>query len=233
MPPKDIRPLKLRLRQKYRFIRENMDVNEKKRIDNLIEDSFFNLYQYKSCEVVFTYVSKEIEVDTKNIIDRVLKDGKRVAVPRCVKEGTLMNFYYIKGSEDLEHGAFGVLEPIVEKCEKVSEYEKAICIVPGLAFDTKGFRLGYGKGYYDRFLSTFNGLTVGICYSKCIQWELPHGFYDRPVDILITEKYLRKTVKKKTDKSSEKKQEKRMNGKKDKKPRKKLGRGDSNEQRKV
>ena len=63
--------------------------------------------------------------------------------------------------------------------------------MPGLAFDPQGFRLGYGKGYYDRFLSGFQGKTVGICYLGCVQWNLPHGYYDRPVDILITERYVR------------------------------------------
>ncbi|MFQ7026012.1 MAG: 5-formyltetrahydrofolate cyclo-ligase [Acutalibacteraceae bacterium] len=56
--------------------------------------------------------------------------------------------------------------------------------------------MGYGKGYYDRFLSEFKGVTVGICYTSCVQYGLPHGYFDRPVDILVTENYIRRTEKK-------------------------------------
>ena len=63
----------------------------------------------------------------------------------------------------------------------------------GLCFDAEGYRLGYGKGYYDRFLSAFRGVTVGICYTACTQWRLPHGRYDRQIQLLITEKYIRRT----------------------------------------
>lgn len=104
-----------------------------------------------------------------------------------------MEFYLIKGEEDLEPGMFGVLEPVPERCQKVTDYSGGICIVPGLSFDAGGFRLGYGKGYYDRFLSQFQGVTVGICYSNCTQWKLPHGRYDKPVNLLITDKYIRRT----------------------------------------
>ena len=64
--------------------------------------------------------------------------------------------------------------------------------VPGMVFDVSGYRIGYGKGYYDRFLSEFTGTTAGICYSNCVKWKMPRGFYDRSVDILVTDRYFRK-----------------------------------------
>ena len=72
------------------------------------------------------------------------------------------------------------------------EPQNSLCVVPGMAFDCDGYRLGYGKGYYDRFLSGYHGVTAGICYSDCIRWKLPRGRFDRPVDILVTDKFFRK-----------------------------------------
>lgn len=81
------------------------------------------------------------------------------------------------------------MEPNTDKCEILSDFSDSVCLVPGLAFDREGYRIGFGKGYYDRFLLNFSGLTVGMCYNKCIEDNLPRGYYDCPVDILITEKY--------------------------------------------
>ena len=106
------------------------------------------------------------------------------------------NSDYIRSLDDLEKGTFGVLEPKHKQCKLVTDLSHGFCIVPGLCFDAKGYRLGYGKGYYDRFLSEFKGVTVGICYTSCVQYGLPHGYFDRPVDILVTENYIRRTEKK-------------------------------------
>ncbi len=62
-------------------------------------------------------------------------------------------------------------------------------MVPGLVYDRDGYRLGFGKGYYDRFLLNFEGVTVGVCYSRCVEHELPRGYYDRPINMVVTERY--------------------------------------------
>ena len=190
---------KIKLRNDMKQRRKDLTQQKKKFLDNKIQQSLYRLWQYKSCELLLTYVSKDIEVDTIKVIEKALKQGKKVAVPICIVDGCLMDFYYINSIEDdLESGAFGVLEPIVERCEKVTEFNNALCVVPGFSFDSQGYRLGYGKGYYDRFLNKFNGVTVGLCYSSCVKWELPHGYYDKPVDFLITDRYFRKIKSSKT-----------------------------------
>lgn len=194
--PVNIKEVKIGLRKKFREFRENMPPEEKLRQDANIQSRLLTLREYMPSDTVFTYVSKEIEVDTIAVMKAALLNRKQVAVPRCVPGTRDMEFYYVRSMEDLEPGSFGVLEPIVDRCQLVTDYSHGFCIVPGLGFDAQGFRLGYGKGYYDRFLSKFQGFTVGICYSGCVQWKLPHGYYDRPVDILITEKYVRKTANK-------------------------------------
>ncbi len=183
----DIRPLKNKIREKCKKLRTEMTAPQKERLDRKITAKLLNMWQYRDAEIVFTYVSTDIEVDTREIIKRALLDGKTVAVPKCVDGTRLMDFYVIKSFSDLESGAFGVLEPIPDKCEKITDFSKGLCIVPALAFDRAGYRLGYGKGYYDRFLSNFCGETLGLCYNACMQDELPHGKYDKRVDKIITQ----------------------------------------------
>lgn len=197
MPVRNIREIKIQLRSKIKKQRANMEPAKREKMDADIRKRLFSLWQYKSCRQLFVYVSKDIEVDTKQVILQALRDGKKVAAPRCITEGSLMDFFYISSLEDLEKGTFGVLEPNPALCEKVTDFSDGVCIVPGLSFDSEGYRLGYGKGYYDRFLNDFSGCKIGVCYSACVKWELPHGFYDRPVDLLVTERYFRKIHKEK------------------------------------
>lgn len=192
----DIREVKSDLRSGFKNKRSIMSEEVKFNMDSEIQSRFLTLRQYSACSTVFTYVSKDIEVDTFAIIRAAWANGKRVAVPKCIPNTRDMAFYYITKIEDLEPGAFGVMEPNESKCEKVTDYSKGLCIVPGLSFDAEGYRLGYGKGYYDRFLAKFNGDTVGLYYSSCIKWKLPHGYYDRPVDMIVTDRYIRRTAKK-------------------------------------
>ena len=79
---------------------------------------------------------------------------------------TEMEFYEIHSLFELQPGTFGVLEPVPENSRLVQEETEGLCIVPGLSFDAEGYRLGYGKGYYDRFLSRFSGTTAGVCYKR-------------------------------------------------------------------
>lgn len=183
----DIRPYKNKLREQFKAKRTELSAEEKDRLDKKITNKILNMWQYRDEEIMLVYVSTPIEVDTKQFISKALSDGKTVAVPRCVNGTRNMNFYIIKSLDDLEPGAFNVLEPIIEKCTKLENLNKGLCIVPALSFDKKGFRLGYGKGYYDRFLSNFSGETLGLCYNFCMMDDLPHGKYDRRVDKIITD----------------------------------------------
>lgn len=189
----DIRPIKSELRQKYRSLRQAMPLEIKKQKDSAIADQVRRLWQYQRNSVLLIYVSTSIEVDTTDIIRQALANGKRVAVPRCVPDTRNMEFYYIDSLDELNPGMFGVLEPEPNPDRLYDEKDGGLCIVPAFSYDWRGFRLGYGKGYYDRFLSRFEGNMVGICYSDCVQRSLPHGRYDRPVELLVTEHYLRRT----------------------------------------
>lgn len=190
----DLKTAKEDLREKYKAVRKGIPSQRRREMDADIQSRLLSLNQYSRQEWILTYVSKDdLEVDTVALIAAALANHKRVAVPRCVPDRVELEFYRIRGLDDLSPGTFGVLEPDPGRCERIERPYTGLCIVPGLSFDAGGFRLGYGKGYYDRFLSQFEGTSVGLCYSNCMQWRLPRDEYDRPVHYLITEQYVRNT----------------------------------------
>ncbi len=192
----DIRIHKKELRDKYKQMRRDMSDEIKKERDNKIFSRLINMEAYKKSNLVLTYVSTEIEVDTIRFIEYALKDNKTVAVPRCVDGTRNMDFYVIKTLDDLEQGSFSVLEPVPEKCSKLLAFDNAFCIVPALVYDSYGYRLGYGKGYYDRFLSAnTNMFRVGIGYCCCMVTKLIHGRFDVAVNTIVTEKYIKRCDK--------------------------------------
>ncbi len=187
----DIREYKKNLRTRYKNERLKLSPTEKQNLDEGVFNRFLKLNQYASSTTLLAYVSTNIEVDTRRIIERALEDGKRVAVPYCVPNTRLLEFYLIDSLDDLSPGTFGVLEPTPDPQKRLTDWEKSVCIVPGLCFDFDGYRLGFGKGYYDRFLSEYTGIRVGICYSTGVRGHLHHGRYDRMVDVLVTEKNIK------------------------------------------
>ena len=205
---KDIRPEKNRLREEMKVFRREMSAAGKEKKDAAIRRGILSLKEYQNCGTLITFVSTAIEVDTKGLIEQALCDGKKVAVPYCVDGTRLMEFYYIRGLDDLSPRTFGVLEPDPARCEKLGETQNSLCIVPGLGFDHHGYRLGYGKGYYDRFLSRYDGFKLGVVYEGCLKMRLPHGYFDVAVDLLITEKRRKKPIRlphrRKTDHRPEK-----------------------------
>ncbi len=167
-----------------------MSAEAKAAYDEKILEKLLSMREYQTCKTVLTYVSLPIEVDTLSLITRALADGKRVAVPRCVDGSRLMEFYYIESLDHLATRTYGVLEPVIERCELVRDFGDSICIVPALAYDKAGYRLGYGAGYYDRFLSGYPGAKIGVVYAQNLRKRLWSGRYDVPVDLIITEKRL-------------------------------------------
>lgn len=186
----DIRPIKKKMRAEAKEGRLSMGSELKATLDKKICNKLLNLWAVRETETFLCYVSTPIEVDTRNFINILLESGKKVAVPRCEGGQSEMNFYYINSLDELSAGSFGVLEPTPQKEKMVTQTENTICIVPAFMFDKSGYRLGYGKGYYDRYLSRYKGSTIGICYGKNITDELFHGKYDRTVDMIVTEKQI-------------------------------------------
>ncbi len=191
---RDIREYKNALRQRYRDYRTRLSPQDKLRLDEDVLSRVTRLNQYTNADLLLIYVSTAIEVDTRKLIERALQDGKRVAVPRCVPNTRNMEFYEITSLNELTPGTFGVDEPQPDPRRLLPTDPGGLCIVPALCYDEYGYRLGYGKGYYDRFLATYTGITVGICYAACVRHSLVHGRFDRPVELLVTERYIKRTA---------------------------------------
>lgn len=192
MHPVDIRKYKIELREQCRNGRKLMDKSEKSFKDNSIAEKVKKLYQYRYAKVIMVYVSTPIEIDTFKIIENAFNDGKSVAVPRCIPETRQMEFHYITSVDQLTPGTFGVLEP-PEFYPIVKDFKDALMLVPGFMFDSFGFRLGYGKGYYDRYMAKYDGSAVGLCYSNEFKNHMYHGRYDRSVDTVVSEKWIRRS----------------------------------------
>ncbi len=156
--------------------------------NSAITEKLLSLEKVQSAELILPFVSAKGEVGTREFIARCLDAGKTVAVPRCI-DGSNMEFCVIHTFDDLEKGMYGIDEP-KQHCEIISaeNAENSVLIVPALCFNAKGYRLGYGKGYYDRFISRYKGYTVGVCYDEFLTEEIPVDEYDRCVDIVITDK---------------------------------------------
>jgi 5-formyltetrahydrofolate cyclo-ligase len=144
-----------------------------------IQEHVINSKEFSSARVVGAYYPAGSEVRTLLIIDAAKKAGKRVALPRT--EGERMVFYEFDG--ELVEGRFGIKEP--KPSSPVDNID--VVLVPGVAFDLKGCRVGYGKGYYDRFLSMQHCFSMGLAYSFQVVEELPRGRFDRRLASLVTE----------------------------------------------
>ncbi len=188
--PSDIREYKQAMRLKIKGERMKLPPDYKLSLDKRLLSNLLRLREYQSCHTLLTYVSTDIEVDTKMLINQALADGKRVAVPRCIVFTRGMEFHYINSLDDLSPGTFSVLEP-EPFFPKVTSTENSLLIVPALCIDKRGYRLGYGKGYYDRYMSGFKGASAGVCYSANITERMFHGRFDRAVDIIVSERAIR------------------------------------------
>ncbi len=193
MPIINIREQKNLLRAKHKKIRTACSEEIRNSLDKVLFKKFIELKEYKECKILFAFVSMPIEINTYPILEKAIADGKILALPKCRQKEPVMDFYSVASLDDLKEGKYSIMEPDTNLCQKITDYSDGLCLVPGLSFDLYGYRLGFGKGYYDRFLNLFGGATVGLCYSRCVEQKLPHGIYDKAVDILITEKFTNDT----------------------------------------
>lgn len=178
---------KQELRARMKAYRLSLDSAERKILDRAIADRLIELVS--PYDTVLCYVSSDIEVDTRYVLSELFKDsGKKILAPKCVKGTNIMHFYPITGFDDLEEGSFSIYEPKDGISMQTDFSDNSCCIVPALCYDSKGYRVGFGKGFYDRFLAEFSGKKIGICYSGCIVDKIEHDDTDIKIDIIITDK---------------------------------------------
>ena len=167
------------LRKEFLAVRRSITPQDRVKKDKAIFDRSLATADFANAKWILTYVSDGHEVNTRALIYYCLKHGKTVAIPGIVNEH--MKFWHLT--------AMWEINGEIECCPR--NMSNSVCIVPGLAFDDKGYRLGYGGGYYDKFLAEYEkcgGKSIGLCYSECIT-ALPIGIesWDKRVDIVITD----------------------------------------------
>lgn len=172
---------KATLRREMTEKRRAMTAQEAEAASNELARRLFAHPLYRAAKTVFVYLSAKQEVRTDAIIAQARQDGKRVAAPKVV--GRELQFYDLEEDTKLQVGAFGISEPVDAQA---ADDPTALVLLPGLAFDRKGYRLGYGGGYYDRFLAREpKHPTVALCYGFQLLDRLPTDPHDVPADAVL------------------------------------------------
>ena len=217
-PKFNIKEYKADLRGRMREFRDNLSPEDKAKRDSGVLQNIKKLACYRNAELVLCYVSTPKEIDTINLIKDAWSEGKRVAVPKCVinpvdesckdyeerkrqkANAHLLDFYYIDDFDCLSKQTFGLLEPDIASCQRVLDFSNSVCILPGFCFDKNGYRIGYGGGYYDRFLKDYLGKKIGVVYKECFLKNIFHGRFDLPCDYVVTDLFIRTIAKPKSKK---------------------------------
>ena len=174
------------LRATYRKKREALDPALCKAWDSAICEAVAASASFRYADVVLAYSPFGFEIDITPLLSRTLALGKRLALPRTYGKG-LMSFHYVNGLDGLSPGSYGILEPS-EDAPLYEDTPATLCLVPGILFDRRGLRIGYGGGYYERFLRDHAVNTLGIIYRDFVLPTVPGGRYDRHVAALATER---------------------------------------------
>lgn len=183
--------MKQHLREHFKQLRASMSASERAHIDTAITTQVCALPAFEQAQTVLSYVSFGDEVETRGIIQAAWTAGKQVAVPRVVPETRLLEWFYLTSFNELKTSSFGIEEPRLD-AQRVDEAQlgSSVVLVPGLAFDRQGYRLGYGGGFYDVFLAHAPAclVSMGLCREAQLIDELEvREPFDIPVQVVVTE----------------------------------------------
>lgn len=174
----DKKALRSMIREKKRAMTEEQIVSASLRLGEL----FFSHSLYKNAKTIYGYLPYNQEVRTIPMLEQAIKDGKRIAVPKVF--GDEMKFIYLDDLSKIEKGYCGIPEPIEN--EPVADDPTSLVLMPGLAFDPQGHRIGYGGGFYDKFLAAEPGHpTLALCYAFQMVDHLETEEFDVPVDCVL------------------------------------------------
>lgn len=184
---------KRELRAHFKRLRRELGEDGRAAADAGIEANLLALPEFVEAEVLLAYLDFGPEVRTRGIIQAAWDAGKVVALPWCVPGTHEMRWYRVTSFDALVRSRLGVEEPVPDDANEqpLGTGERMIALVPGLTFDVAGYRLGYGGGFYDTFLATFDGVSVGLCreatWSQDLQDEGIIDAHDLPVQIVVSE----------------------------------------------
>lgn len=179
---------KRNLRSKYHRQRDEVAAHDRDEMSREITERLLASNMYKNSKSIFCYCSMGSEVYTYDILKAALKDGKKIAVPKVLSNEGIMAAIKIEDLNALRPGRYNILEPTSNDEAK----DVDLAIVPGLLFNKRGYRVGYGKGFYDRYLKGKNLLSIGICFEFQVTDLNFQNEFDIPVDYICTEKSIYK-----------------------------------------
>ena len=168
--------------------RDNLSADFMKIASKQIQKNLKRIESYREAQTIACYYSIGSEVRTQDIMQEIISDGKTLALPKI--DNDMLVFYNVKKFDDLEEGEFGIMEP-KQNCSVVTKFD--ILLVPAIAMTSKGQRLGYGKGFYDRFLAGKDLTTVALTYSRLIVKHIPKSNNDIQINWVVTEDEVIKT----------------------------------------
>ena len=176
------------VRKEISIIRNSLGKKEKEKLDNQIINNLMNTEDFKKAKSIFIYVSFGSEIDTKKIINYSLEKNKKVYVPKTDKIKKTMEAIEINNLNDLITDKWGILEPKEANYKNIGNQFDLI-IVPGLAFDLEGNRIGYGGGYYDKYISNlkYNCIKIALTYQFQVIKGIKSEKYDIKIQKIITE----------------------------------------------
>jgi 5-formyltetrahydrofolate cyclo-ligase len=177
---------KHQIRNKIRQKRETLSKDFVQTSSKIIHDFLFSLTQYKQAKMIMPYIAFNNEVETLPIIENAFQNGKSICVSQIIKENKTIIPLKIKSVQDID---FSIKIPQPKNGEICNIEDMDISIIPGIAFDIYGNRIGFGAGYYDKFLSNFKKIKIAIAFDfQVLEEKIPVYPYDIPMDIIITEK---------------------------------------------
>ncbi|GAA0363450.1 5-formyltetrahydrofolate cyclo-ligase [Alkalibacterium iburiense] len=166
---------------------------ERRRVQKAMHTHLFDSPLWKQAERIGVTLSTEKEWDTEAIIEQAWDEGKAVCVPKSIHDSRELQFYDITSFDQVEKGYFNLMEPIVEQTSRVDKESMDLLIVPGLLFTKSGYRIGFGGGFFDRFLADFSQPTVSLVHTNQLVDSFPIEPHDVPVDYIVTEEELFET----------------------------------------
>lgn len=186
--PAELSRIKEDLRRDAKNARMMMTDTDRERYSRRICDRIRASDPYRSCRALLIYAPLPDEPDLIPVAEEALTEGKEVYFPKCSEQAPVMSFFRVAHISDLYPGRFGIPEPAgLPGTEWRGEECRSFCLVPGLAFDRAGSRIGYGGGFYDRFLRDYPVFSAGVCFQAQLRPFLPAEVHDRRVRMIVTE----------------------------------------------
>lgn len=166
---------------------KEMDQLKRNEIETNLHKTLIESTYWKNANMIGVTISQGFEWDTKHIIESAWNDGKHVCAPKCDPKRKQLHFYKIHSFEDLEVVYYNLLEPKQEETTFITKSKIDLLIVPGMLFDKQGYRIGFGGGFYDRYLTDYKNETVSLTSKIQLLEEIPKESFDIPVNHIITE----------------------------------------------